>query len=297
MVETVEDSLRSVLNRVDDRFEIVVVDGGSTDGTVDVLRSLAEEYGILRVIERDPDPDRHLGADRQHSIEACDGEYVLTQLDVDDEYEPVIRDFVEIYRTLESGIDGEFFLSATGLNVAPRSLLLKHPYRNLTSSEDRDLWRRLFAAGAIRWLDHRRVCRPLGYEPGLRARIRRDMDNKRADARVGLAFDSCLRWSVAHERHGILERERGLVGRLAKSAYDLLTYPVAYWQARGTERFETPAAFRRRGQLERAIATHQKPLADHEAELGVKMDREALSERGRELLCVGGNGVPTAGWP
>ncbi|WP_129115807.1 glycosyltransferase [Halegenticoccus tardaugens] len=285
MAETVERSLRSVLDQLDDDFEVVVVDGGSTDGTVARLRALSDAYDSLRVVALDPDPDRHLGADRQRSIEECRGEYVLTQLDVDDRYDPVVRDFVKIYRDLEAGADRPFLLSGTGINAAPRDLYLEHPYRNLASAEDRDLWRRLFAAGKIRWLEHEPVRERIGYEKSLRDRLERDFSDKVADAQVGIDFRSCLRWSARHPRYHILEERRGPVGRAAKSLYDLLTYPAAYYVARDRPRFDTPDGVRRRGTLERLIARDRKPLSEHEAELGATVDREALSERGRERFC------------
>jgi glycosyltransferase involved in cell wall biosynthesis len=285
MAETVERSLRSLLDQIGDDFEVVVVDGGSSDGTVEILRDLEAEDDRVRVIALDPDPDRRLGADRQHSIEACEGEYVLTQLDVDDVYEPVVEDFVSIYHDLEAGIDREFLLSGTGINMAPRSLYLDYPYRNLRSAEDRDLWRRLLAAEKIVWLDHAQVREQIGYEKRLRDHLRRDFSDKIADAQVGIDFLSCLRYSVSHPRYYVLETERGPLGRAAKSVYDLVTYPLAFWRARDRESFDTPPGLRRRGTLERLIHEQRTPLSVIEAEYGVSVDRDALSARGRELLC------------
>lgn len=285
MVETVEPSLRSMLDQVGEKFEMVVVDGGSDDGTVDRLRALETDYDALRVVALDPEPDRRLGADRQRSIEECEGEYVLTQLDVDDRYEPIIEDFVRIYHGLEAGVDHRFLLSGTGINMAPRSLYLDVPYRNLASSEDRDLWRRLFAANASLWLDHAPVREQIGYEKELRDHLRRDFSGKVADAQVGIDFWSCLHWSVSHPRYYILEAERGPLGRAAKGVYDLLTYPLAYYVARDLPRFDTPPGLDRRGTVERLIAEARRPLRELEAEVGVDVDRAALSERGRELFC------------
>lgn len=285
MVETVERSLRSMLDQVGDDFGMVVVDGGSTDGTVEVLRRLEGQDDRVRVVALDTDPDRRLGADRQRSIEECDGEYVLTQLDVDDVYEPVIEDFVRIYHDLEPGVDGDFLLSGTGINMAPKSLYLEVPYRNLASSEDRDLWRRLFAADAVLWLDHAQVRERVGYEKSLLDHLRRDWSGKVADAQVGLDFWSCVVWSIAHPRYYVLEERRGLVGRLAKTAYDLVTYPLAYYAARTHPQFETPPGLERRGTVERLIAESRSTLGELEAEYDVEVDRNALSERGRDLFC------------
>jgi glycosyltransferase involved in cell wall biosynthesis len=288
MVETVERSLRSVLDQVGDRydFEVVVVDGGSTDGTVDVLDRLADEYGALRVVALEPDPDRHLGADRHRSIREAGGEYVLPQLDADDVYEPVVEDFVSVYHDLEAGREDPFLLSGTGINCAPRELLVEVPYRNLRSAEDRDLWRRLHAEDAIVWLDHGPVRSQIGYEKTLGDRLRRDWSDKRADAQAGLSLASCLRWSLSHPGYYVLEERRGPVGTVAKRLYDLVTYPLAFAAARGDERFGTPAPMDRCGALEARIHGSRRTLSELEADLGVTVDRGALSERGLELLDV-----------
>jgi glycosyltransferase involved in cell wall biosynthesis len=285
MVETVDRSLRSMLDQVGDDFEVVVVDGGSDDGTVDVLRRLSREDDRLRVKALEPDPGRRLGADRQRAIEACEGEYVLTQLDVDDVYEPIIEDFCAVFHAFEDALADDFLLSGTGINVAPRSLFDEHPYRNLRSAEDRDLWRRLLAAEAVVWLDHAQVRRQVGYEKTFVDELRRDFSDKVADAQVGIDFGSCLRYSLSHPRYYILEAERGPLGRAAKSVYDLVTYPLAFWAARDRESFETPPGMRRRGTLERLIHERRQPLPVLEREYGVTVDRDALSDRGRALLC------------
>lgn len=290
MVETLERSVRSVLDQVTDEYEVLVVDGGSDDGSVAALESLADEHRRLRTVFLDHDPHRHLGRDRQVAVEEARGEYVLPQLDVDDVFEPVVRDFVGLYHQFDAAVDGQFFLSGTGMNVAPRSLLLETPYRNLRTSEDRDLWRRLLDRDAILWLAHAPVRREIGYGKSLRDSLSRDFSNKVADAQCGLTLGSCLRWSLGSGGYHVLEERRGPLGTAAKSAYDLVTYPVAFLAATNRQSFETPTAFRRRGRLEAEIAAAMGTVADLERRLDVTVDRSRLSDRGRELLCIGHDG-------
>lgn len=287
MVETLERSLRSMVEQVDpDDFEVVVVDGGSTDGSRDVLRDLAAEYPNLRaVLDRSEECD-HLGGDRNISFEESRGEYVLESMDTDDRYfAGVVEDFVSIYHQLEPGVDGPFFLSGTGINMAPRDLLLEVPYYDLGGAEDRDFWRRLFARDALVWLDHGAVSEEIGYHMDLRDELRRDVHGKVCDFQSGITLSSALVWSLHHERHFVLERDRGPLLNLLKKPYDVVLHCYAYLKARGRERHEAPPGFERKGALERRIAAERGTLPELGERFGVDVDCSGFSENGRQAFC------------
>lgn len=283
MADTLERSLRSILDQLDERFEVVVVDGGSDDGSLTVLSELSEEYDALRVVELDPDPDRHLGADRNWSFREADGDHVFESLDTDEVYyENVVVDFAEIYDQLRTQLDFEFYLAGEDINLAPATLLDRIPYRNLKGAEDRDLARRLFAEDAIIWLDHDPVSEEIGYHHDLRDKISRDVDVKVCDFQVGIDFWSCMRWALRHERYHVFEEQRSAPARLLKKGYDLVTFPLAYLLARSKEQYETPAGFRRKGTLGRTVHEERKTLSEIEAEYGVEVDRSRISDAGLE---------------
>ena len=287
MAETIERSIRSMLEQVDDRFEVVVVDGGSDDGSVEILDELAEEDDRLRVVSLEPDGDRHLGADRNTSFEASHGTYVYESLDADEIFfDGVIEDFAEIYRQIESQVDFEFYLSGTDINLAPKQLLLDIPYRNLKGAEDRDLARRLFAEDAIIWLDHAPVSQEIGYHMDLEAKLRRDLNVKVCDFQCGISFWSCIRWAFTHERNYVFEEERSLLGRLAKIPYDLVTFPLAYAIARDKPTYSTPSGFRAKGTLDRTVARERKTLSEIETAYDLTIDRDQLSENGRAIFDI-----------
>lgn len=156
MEDTLERSLSSILEQLTDDFEVLVVDDGSTDGSLNVLMALQERYPLLRVIKLDRDRNRKLGLTRNVSIEQARGKYVLPQLDCDDVYESCIQDFVKIYHMLEGCIDGPFYLKGLKINMGSRDHLLGYgPYRNIYRGEDRDLWVRLAARGEYFPLRHK----------------------------------------------------------------------------------------------------------------------------------------------
>lgn len=287
MASTVGDSLRSMLEQTTDRYEVVCVDGGSTDGSREVLRELAAEYDRLRIDLRDPDPNRHLGADRNRSFELADGTYVLESLDCDNRYFDVIPDFVSIYHQLEPHVDGEFFLSGMGINMAPRSLLLEVPYRNLGGAEDRDLFRRLAARDAILFISR---CGPhaeqLGYFKSLPDQLNRDIHGKICDFQVGITLWSAIKWSLTHERFYIFEKKRGALLQFFKKFYDIFSHLYAYRKAQSREHYETPPPFAKKGMLERHIARNRIPVPELADRLGFEFEADVLSETGKSVFCA-----------
>jgi glycosyltransferase involved in cell wall biosynthesis len=276
-----------MLKQVDPEvFEVVVVDGGSTDGSRTILRDLEEEYSHLRVVLNRSEERDHLGGDRNISFEEARGEYVLESLDTDDRYfDGVIEDFVDIYHQLESGIDEPFFLSGTGINMAPRNLLLDIPYYDLGGAEDRDFWRRLFANDALVWLEHGPVSEEIGYHMDFRDELNRDVHGKICDFQSGITLRSALAWSLYHERHFILERDRGPLLNTIKRPYDFVSHLYAYLKSRGRDHHQAPAGFEKKGTLEQRISEERATLPELADRYDIEVDYSDFSENGRPAFC------------
>lgn len=156
MADTLERSLESILGQLDDRFEVVLVDDGSSDNSVEIIRSLQRKFSALRLIQLNRDPNRYLGFTRNISIEEAVGKYALLQLDCDDVYGPHIIDFVRVFHQIETCFDHNIYLKGKKINMARRNFLLEHgPYQNVFRGEDRDMWSRFAAADAFLPLTHK----------------------------------------------------------------------------------------------------------------------------------------------
>lgn len=95
-----EDNFRSVLEQANGDVEHIVVDGGSDDGTLDVLRRYEDEYDLRWVSE----PDRGQSHALNKGIEMADGEWIGWQ-NSDDYY--LDGAFDELRRTVAERPDAD----------------------------------------------------------------------------------------------------------------------------------------------------------------------------------------------
>jgi len=272
MVETVAQSLTSILEQIDERFEVIVVDDGSTDGSVSVLQDLEEKYSALRVVT-DAGNENH-GEARRHAIKLAEGDYVLSSLDADDEFTPCITEFVSLYHELENVKETDFLLLGYGLYMAPRDLLLNTPYRSLGYGEDRDLYRRLLAKDALLSLSHHRVRRSLGYRPSKVQKVKIGLETITNQFRSGLHLCPYLRWAFEE-----MIRKRNRISSV-RGFLHLVVAPVAYLLSLTQERYEAPEEFRDIGVYKDALMDVHMTLSEMEKRFDVQVERDALGPRG-----------------
>lgn len=286
MVETLRESLRSVVGQLPaDDYGVLVVDGGSDDGSVAILAEFADRYDNVRYVALDPDPDRRLGADRQVSFEHARGEYVLFQIDTDDRYYRGITDFVTVYEALaEASGKDPLMLKGEAIVMAPRSYLLEHGFHNLTGAEDMDLYRRALANGAILYLKHYPFWESIGYDKDDRALLKRIHAEQTCNFQTGVTFASYLRWILRdctdYTRYTIKYR-------LA----ELLLLPYSYYVAGRREQFPVPAPYGQMGRQYEERFARRKILSEYEEEYDFSAEAD-LSPAGREIFY--GEGVAEA---
>ena len=82
--ETLQESVRSVLEQTFNDFELIIIDDGSTDGTADVAQRLAEVDQRVRVIRQ---TNAGVSAARNRGLAEAKGHYI-SLLDADDLWVP-----------------------------------------------------------------------------------------------------------------------------------------------------------------------------------------------------------------
>lgn len=152
-IQTLEESLGSILNQIDQNFEVVVVDNMSNDGSQDVLKKYANDRKITLVQKK-----CLRGVGRQIAFETSSGDYIISNLDMDDMFYPALSKLLSLYH---ERCEGNLLLACTtpdaegwgsNVTIGPRDLISKlGGWRDLQYYEDWDLWSRAAQTGKYMW--------------------------------------------------------------------------------------------------------------------------------------------------
>jgi len=114
------------------------VDSYSNDGTLEYLKDLADK-GIIKLIGK----KCKRGEGRQTALLNSSGHYIMEKIDMDNVYNPILKNLLETYITKEKEI-GEFGLACNAVLVSTRSLLLKiGGWHSLQHTEHPEIYKRL----------------------------------------------------------------------------------------------------------------------------------------------------------
>lgn len=156
MDSTLDLALKSIINQLNDDYEVLVIDDGSDDNSLQILSQIKNKFSNFRFIPLIRESARKLGETRNISIKAARGKYVLLHLDADDIWENYIKSFVSVYHEIERRLDiNDFLLSGKQIQMANKELLLRNKYRNIYYGEDRMLWNDLAIQGKYFAIDHK----------------------------------------------------------------------------------------------------------------------------------------------
>ena len=84
VAEYIEGSVRSVMKQTLDSIEILCIDAGSDDGTIEIIKELKEEDDRISLIVS---PVRSYGYQINHAIKQAKGEYIAI-VETDDYVSP-----------------------------------------------------------------------------------------------------------------------------------------------------------------------------------------------------------------
>jgi len=150
---TVAASLESVFSQIDDRFEVVVVDNFSGDGSRKILEDYSKSGRINTLVERHC--SRGLGW--QTALENSKGRYVVVDLDMDDLFKPDLGSLLRFYHSKCEG----YVLAAVAdlestwsknVTVGPRDLIMElGGWPDLQFYEHSNLWGRAALRDLYRW--------------------------------------------------------------------------------------------------------------------------------------------------
>ena len=158
---TVKQSLESILNQIDDDFEVVVVDNKSTDGSYEILKKF-EGIGKIKLVQI----KCSRGKGREIAFENSRGKYIIANMDMDDVFKPRLRELLARYHAVAEGkllwsfskMKGGYW-GGESFTVAPRHLIKElGGWRDLQIFEDLELCTRAarqgkFSRGGFALLD------------------------------------------------------------------------------------------------------------------------------------------------
>jgi glycosyltransferase involved in cell wall biosynthesis len=134
-IDTIKNSMDSILSKLDDRFEVVVSDNCSTDGSLDILEDYARAGRIKLIVERSS-----RGRGRQIAFENSKGEYIISGLDTDDKLSNSFNKFIDIYHQEH---EGSMLSASRTVHIIPRKLVEEiGGWRDLQWGEDIDFHKR-----------------------------------------------------------------------------------------------------------------------------------------------------------
>lgn len=195
-VSTIADAVESALSQAADfKYNVIVIDNHSTDGTTDVLRGLADKYDNLKVIIP-AFSDLGIGGCWNEGVNLAHCGRFAVQLDSDDLYKnaDTLQRIVDAFRKENCGmVIGSYELTDFNLNPLPPGLI---DHREWTDDNGRNNALRINGLGAPRafvtnLLREIRVPNTsYGEDYALGLAISRDY-------RIGRIYDSlylCRRW-------------------------------------------------------------------------------------------------------
>lgn len=238
MADTLEESLRSRLDQIDERFEVLVIDDGSTDGSQEILQALEEEYNKLRCIEGD---NNNIGEARHFANQNARGSHIITQSDADDRLDDFILEAISVYEKIQEASEKPLYINFSSLEIAPKQLLLNVPYRSIGRGEDLDLWRRLYSREKIIFIKSRDFEYSIGYDRGKIESLKTSLEKTHNEIKTGVSLKSYI-W---YKMHNI---------EVIDDYFRILMAPIYWLKTKTSGQMQLPKEVRKKGVIQKEIS-------------------------------------------
>lgn len=269
MAETVEQALDSLLIQINKNFEIVVIDDGSTDGSLKILERLSQENECIKLhVESNDGIADAINSGIRHS----DGEYILTHIDADNYILPVLPDFSEFCKKINESNEEDLHIVGQGAEFAPVSLYKKYPYRSLGYGEDKDRWRRLLADGKLLWFDHKPFSYSIGYNRTIVQQLRVEYETSVTNFRSGISFLGNAKFYL----NNIWSKG---------SLLHLIISPITITHAHFLGRYDCPPMFENKEKMNEEINNIRKQFDEICVKYGINKDGMSITDISRRYLC------------
>jgi glycosyltransferase involved in cell wall biosynthesis len=280
MSETIEKAVESVAKQIPkENFEILILDGGSDDGSIDKINSLADNYSHVRSKLLEPDQNRYLGKDRQLSFQAAKGENVIFQVDTDDVYKDIITDFILIYEKLQDSENTaeDFILCAHNIVIAPREYMLENGFRNMKGAEDSDLYQRALSRDEIYFINlEEPICEQVGYEKGKKRLMSRFIDEQVCYLQSSHGIIDYLYWIISRCK-------RTTDYTIKRRIFEIIILPYSFLISLRASSYQTPEPYEKRWVLQEYKEENSLNIREIEDKFNVNISEE-LSTKAREVI-------------
>lgn len=128
--EGLQRTIESVVSQTWQDFEYIVIDGGSTDGSVDVIKEFVDyiDYWVS-------EPDQGIYDAMNKGIEKATGEYCLFMNSADTIYQPTTLSEVYPYLKEAEIISGKMLLNTGQWTSPPQNITLKYFFKGTLSHQ------------------------------------------------------------------------------------------------------------------------------------------------------------------
>lgn len=200
MEDTLATSALSLITQLPEDSELVIIDGGSTDGSKDIIENLVSEFDNVRAKDSIFDT---LGQDRNLGSRIASGEIVIHQFDCDDFlYYGSVDRLLDRIEDID-GSEDKWFLRSSTFNVAPKDVFVELGYGKTNRAEDKELWRRVEQDNEVSFYsDSPNYCFTL-IEDSKIDKIKKDILGVRGDVRNGLDLDTVVYRIIRNENFSL----------------------------------------------------------------------------------------------